>query len=320
MIKMKNIISFFVSVIVIVVVVLNIDIIVETIKNISFLDREIVLQEANEWEKDYEFMYFKESDDFIPNNYDELVEIFYTTLDKGWNEFTFYCGDEYENCIEDVILLSDNEKFLAEVNNFVHPYNSYETIKTYYDKTGEVTIKVFNAYSEDEILVIDRDIKKLMSENLRDDMSLRDKIKTMHDVIINNTKYDIERVSTKPNKDKNEDKDTKPSKYDSERIQGVLYDHYAVCSGYTDIMAVILTNLEVPNFMIASEEHVWNAVFIDNRWYHLDLTWDDPISSSGRDILVHDWFLISDAELTKLDMKATKREHIYNKDIYLEFK
>ncbi len=308
MIKMKNIISFFVSVIVIVVVVLNIDVIVETIKNISFLDREIVLQEANKWEKDYEFMYFKESDDFIPNNYDELVEIFYTTLDKGWKEFTFYCGDEYVDCLDDVALLSNDEKFLSEINNFVHPYNSYTTIRTLYDDTGEITLKIDRTYSDDEILIIDREINNLINENLEDEMSIRDKIKTMHDFIINNTKYDKERA------------ETNNSKYDSARIQGILYDHYAICSGYTDIMAVILTKLGVPNYKIASEEHVWNAVYIDNNWYHLDLTWDDPISSSGRNILVHDWFLISDTELTRLDKKATKREHIYNKDIYLEFK
>ncbi len=151
------------------------------------------------------------------------------------------------------------------------------------------------------------DIDILIDTYIDDSMTLREKIKVLHDAIINNTKYDEARA------------DTNESQYDSSRIQGVLYDHYAICSGYTDIMAVILSKLDVPNYKIASEEHVWNAVYIDNNWYHLDLTWDDPISTSGRDILLHDYFLISDNDLTKLDMKATKREHIYNRDIYLEF-
>ena len=46
-------------VVIIIVVILNLDLIIDTIKNISFLDREIVLKEANQWEKDYEFIYFK---------------------------------------------------------------------------------------------------------------------------------------------------------------------------------------------------------------------------------------------------------------------
>ncbi len=308
MIKMKNVISFFVSVIIIVVVILNIDVITDTIKTIILSRREVVIPQSNEWQKEYDFIYFNETDNFEPNDYDELVEIFYTTLDKGWNEFTFYCGSEYEECISDVGALSNDEKFLAEINNFVHPYNSYTTIRTLYDETGEITLKIDKLYSEDDINQIDQDINKLMNDNLNDNMSIRDKIKTMHDVIINNTKYDEERY------------ENNYSDYDSARINGLLYDHYAICSGYTDTMAVILSKLNVPNYKIASEEHVWNAVYLDDKWYHLDLTWDDPISSSGRDILLHDFFLIDDDQLTKLDMKATKREHIYNRDIYLEFK
>ena len=307
MIKMKNIISFFVSIIIILVVVLNLDTIISVIKDVIYSNREVFIPEANMYEKDYDFMYFKESDDFIPSNYDDLVSIFYTTLDKGWNEFTFYCDTEYEECLEDVAVISNDQKFLAEINNFVHPYNSYSTIKTLYDDTGKVTITIDKLYKDDEVDKIDKEIKIWMNEYIRDNMSTIDKIKVMHDAIINKTKYDQVRA------------DTNNSKYDSARIQGVLYDHYAICSGYTDTMAVILSKLNIPNFKIASEEHVWNAVYVDGKWYHLDLTWDDPITTSGRNVLLHDYFLINDNDLTKLDMSATKREHIYNRDIYLEF-
>ena len=304
---MKNIISFFVSIIIILVVVLNLDTIISVIKDVIYSNREVFIPEANMYEKDYDFMYFKESDDFIPSNYDDLVSIFYTTLDKGWNEFTFYCDTEYEECLEDVAVISNDQKFLAEINNFVHPYNSYSTIKTLYDDTGKVTITIDKLYKDDEVDKIDKEIKIWMNEYIRDNMSTKDKIKVMHDAIINKTKYDQVRA------------DTNNSKYDSARIQGVLYDHYAICSGYTDMMAVILSKLNIPNFKIASEEHVWNAVYVDGKWYHLDLTWDDPITTSGRNVLLHDYFLINDNDLTKLDMSATKREHIYNRDIYLEF-
>ena len=304
---MKNIISFFVSIIIILVVVLNLDTIISVIKDVIYSNREVFIPEANMYEKDYDFMYFKESDDFIPSNYDDLVSIFYTTLDKGWNEFTFYCDTEYEECLEDVAVISNDQKFLAEINNFVHPYNSYSTIKTLYDDTGKVTITIDKLYKDDEVDKIDKEIKIWMNEYIRDNMSTKDKIKVMHDAIINKTKYDQVRA------------DTNNSKYDSARIQGVLYDHYAICSGYTDMMAVVLSKLNIPNFKIASEEHVWNAVYVDGKWYHLDLTWDDPITTSGRNVLLHDYFLINDNDLTKLDMSATKREHIYNRDIYLEF-
>lgn len=307
MIKLKNIISFFVSVVVIVLIVFNWEFIAETVEDLIYSRREVIIPDANLYEKDYEFMYFKESKDFIPRNYDDLVSIFYTTLDKGWKEFTFYCDTEYEDCLEDVALISNDQKFLAEINNFVHPYNSYSTIKTLYDDTGKITIVIDKLYSDEDIDKIDKDIDIWINEYVRANMNDKDKIKAMHDAIINRTKYDKVRA------------DTNNSKYDSARINGVLYDHYAICSGYTDMMAVVLSKLGIPNYKIASEEHVWNAVYLDGKWYHLDLTWDDPLTSSGKNMVLHDYFLITDKELTKLDMEATKREHIYNRDIYLEF-
>lgn len=286
---------------------MNKDIILEKIKSLEVEERELVIPAYKSWNKEYKYLYFTESEDYIPKDYEDLVQIFYSTLNNGWKEFTFYCSEEYVTCLDDVAKLSYNQKFLAEMNNFVHPYNSYTTIKTLYDTTGEITLKVEKLYSDEDILKIDEDINKLIKNNTNDNMTTREKIKAMHDAIINSTKYDEERA-------KNNN-----SKYDSSRIQGVLYDHYAICSGYTDIMAVILNKLNVPNFKIASEGHVWNAVYLDDNWYHLDLTWDDPVLSSGKNILLHDYFLVNDKEMIRLDEIAKKNDHIYNKNIYLEF-
>lgn len=307
MVKMKNIISCLVSIVIIAVVIIYKDDIIELTRETIYSNREVVIPKSNLFEKEYDFLYFKESKDFIPHNYDDLINIFYTTLDKGWNEFTFYCDTEYVDCLEDVSIISNDQKFLSEINNFVHPYNSYSTIRTIYDDTGKITIKINKLYSDEEIDKIDNEIDIWMTEYIRSNMSDKDKIKVMHDNIINKTKYDEGRV------------ESDNSQYDSARIQGILYDHYAICSGYTDMMAVVLSKLNIPNFKVASEEHIWNAVYLDDRWYHLDLTWDDPITTSGKDMLLHDFFLVNDKELTKLDMEAKKREHIYNRNIYLEF-
>lgn len=307
MIKMKNIISFFSSVIIIAVFIMNKDYIVNLTRDIVYSNREVIIPQSNQYEKDYEFKYFKKSKDFIPHKYDDLINIFYTVLDKGWNEFTFYCDDEYIDCLEDISILSNDQKFLSEINNFVHPYNSYKSIRTIYDDTGKITIMIDKLYTDEEIDKIDKEIDIWMNEYIINNMSNEDKIKVMHDNIINKTKYDETRAGTNN------------SSYDSARITGLLYDHYAICSAYTDMMAVILSKLNIPNFKIASEDHIWNAVYLNNKWYHLDLTWDDPITTSGNNLLLHDFFLINDSELTRLDMESEKREHIYNRDLYLEF-
>ena len=57
-------------------------------------------------------------------------------------------------------------------------------------------------------------------------------------------------------------------------------------------------------------KHMWNFVKLDDKWYHVDLTWDDPTyrpSGGGRYDMTdaslqhehHDYFLISDEENTQ---------------------
>ena len=44
------------------------------------------------------------------------------------------------------------------------------------------------------------------------------------------------------------------------------------------------------------ESHAWNMIYIGNKWRNVDLTWDDPVSS--RDILSHDYYNVTDKELS----------------------
>ena len=67
------------------------------------------------------------------------------------------------------------------------------------------------------------------------------------------------------------------------------------------------------NFKIATTNettgHVWNVVKINNEWLHLDLTWDDPVSSDGKDYLYHKYFLINTEGLIKADENITSKEY-----------
>jgi transglutaminase/protease-like cytokinesis protein 3 len=79
-------------------------------------------------------------------------------------------------------------------------------------------------------------------------------------------------------------------------------------------MAIFLNRYGIDNYKVASVNHVWNAVKLDGKWYHLDLTWDDPIMEEGKDVVLHDYFLIDTEELFKQD----KTQHMFNAAIYKE--
>ena len=109
--------------------------------------------------------------------------------------------------------------------------------------------------------------------------------------------------------------DTTP-KYNSHKANGPLLEGYALCSGYSDAMKLYLDELGIPNYKISNDKHIWNLVYIDNKWLHIDLTWDDPITNDGGSLLLDNFFLITTDELLKLDVS----NHGYNIDYYPELK
>lgn len=302
MIKIKRIISFFISIIVIVVIILNLGFIKDKFLELTDLNKRIEIKEGNGYQKNYDFISLQQVESYIPYNYDELINVFYSILNQGWEEFTFYCPEEYTNCLNDVAEISYNDVLLSDINNYVHPYNGYSSIKTLYDDTGKVTVQIVHIYNDLEIAQIEEAINTIMSRNINDSMSDVEKIKKLHDYIINSTIYDSKKEDGSP--------------YDSTRMTGLLFEHYSVCSGYTDVMAVMLEKLGIKNFRVASSEHIWNAVYINGEWLHLDLTWDDPIVSSGKNILDHSYFLINNTTLDKLDKK--EKQHVFDKSFYIE--
>ena len=257
------------------------------------------------------------STDYIPYSYSDLLNILYSVINQGWDEFTFYCPKEYETCIQDVSKLSKDDLNLTHANNFVHPYNSYNTLTTSITESGEITVNVNYLYSNNDIKIINEFVDKVINELYDKNKDDYENIKSIHDYIINHTKYDVER------NDKGE------SKYTSYSAYGPVVEGYATCNGYADLMAIFLSKLNYENYKIAttSEEisyksngHIWNAVKINGKYLHLDLTWDDPVSSDNKDYLYHKYFLVSTEEMKKADSGSVNvEEHNFNKAIYQEF-
>lgn len=55
---------------------------------------------------------------------------------------------------------------------------------------------------------------------------------------------------------------------------GALFNHTAVCSGVTELFAVMATAAGVEAHIKGSEDHAWNFVRVGDRYYYLDATWD----------------------------------------------
>lgn len=283
---------------------INLDKISNKIAEFLLNEPEVIIKEANNYYRDYSFSYVKNVDEYIPYSYQHLLNIIFSTLNNGWETFTFYCPQEYPECVIDIKSISEDETLLTNINNFVHPFNSFTNIKTTYDNTGEVTLQITKLYNDYQIQQINNKVTSIISEVITDNMSDRDKIKAIHDYIINITTYDTQR----------NEEGTSP--YKSNIAYGPLIEQKAVCGGYSDAMAIFLNIFNIKNYKIASTLHVWNGVYVDDEWLHLDLTWDDPIDPSGRDHLIYKYYLINSRELINLDTK----NHNFDTMVYQEFK
>ena len=280
-------------------------------------DTKVIAESSNNYKKDTDYLFVQNTNNFGPLSKQDIKNVFYTIVNNGWKTFTYYCPKEYTDCLKDSEEISQDKDLLTHINNFVHPYNGFSNMQTIIKESGQVIVNVTYFYNEDHINAINKKVDELYKELINDTMSDREKIKTIHDYIINNTKYDVTR---------NENGE---SIYQSYLAYGLLFEGYATCNGYTDAMALFLDKMNIPNFKVAmtpddptKEGHVWNAVYLDNNWYHLDLTWDDPVSEDGKDYLQDTYFLIDTNQLKEIDNSGDKKitDHNFKPDIYLELK
>ena len=303
---MKKLFYVFLSLLTIYLVYTYKDTIIEYIVFNFIYKVDEVSSSHNEYKLDYNYGYVKQTVDFTPSNKEDIINIIYTGLNNGWDKISFYCSNEYENCMEDVKTITNDKLALSNINNFVHPFNSYYKLNMTINNLGKVDIEIIKLYGNDEIILINNKVNEILKNNITDTMTQKEKIKVIHDYIINNNKYDSDRANNLNNPDY--------IGYKSHTAYGPLFEGYAICSGYSDLMAIFLNKLEIPNYKISTDKHVWNLVYIDNNWYHLDLTWDDPVVNTGENILLDKFFLITTKDLQEIDTN----EHLFDKNIYKE--
>ncbi len=122
------------------------------------------------------------------------------------------------------------------------------------------------------------------------DASRIEQIKAVHDWLVRNVSYDNE-ASASFDRTGSKDSYCKESGRDPWSAYGALVDHRAVCQGYALAFGTVLDRLGIRNIYCYSvpASHVWNYVEVvpgevdggDAAWFHVDVTWDDPVPDGG---------------------------------------
>ena len=270
------------------------------------IDKKYSKININDYYKDDNFNYVDDYTESGIKNRNDLINSIYYAINSGTDYIERYIDSDYTNYINDINTLTayngaEFKKVISTLNNFVHPYNSSNNVKISYGGDYKIGITINRAYTQDEINEINNKVDKILNENVNNNMPPKEKIRVIHDYIIDHTEYDKLKYE-------NKNDDT----YKSNTAYGVLIEGYGTCNGYADAMEIFLDKMNIINYKISNEEHIWNLVYLDGKWYHLDLTWDDPISdiNINRDT----YFLIS----TKTLKKINDGTHTFDKNIYSE--
>lgn len=143
--------------------------------------------------------------------------------------------------------------------------------------------------SYEDTAVIEK-IDNIISEIIKDDMNDYEKELAIHDYLVKNYKYDYDNYIN----------DTLPDQ--SYTPYGLLFKGTGVCQAYAETMKLFLNKVGIECEVVIGtsrgEAHAWNVVKLDDEYYMLDVTWDDP-TPDEEGYANYDYFNVTSEQLNK---------------------
>lgn len=130
--------------------------------------------------------------------------------------------------------------------------------------------------------------------NINKNMSDEQKVRVIHDFMVKNFQYNFG------------DANKKSGGYSIYTPSALIFGKGGVCQSYALLFDRMAKGAGLETKYVAGNAwnsssvgaHAWNLVKIDGQWYHIDVTWDDPIGNTTGKIY-YDFYLKSDAQMQK---------------------
>lgn len=128
-----------------------------------------------------------------------------------------------------------------------------------------------------------KQVKKIAANT--DGMNDRDKAKYFHDYLILHASYST-MLEEKVN----------------HSAYHCLVNGYSVCDGYASAFKLLCDEAQIPCDVVLGQSnggnHAWNLIQLDGAWYHVDVTFDDPVGMP-EDYVGSQYFCLTTAEILK---------------------
>lgn len=220
--------------------------------------------------------------------------------------------------------IDNNEKSEDDKNN--NENNSNEVItsendlkdiddSTYYnqDIVRAVKARDMSILTEPKDQAIYKAAVAVIDSVITEDMTDVEKEKAVHDYLCINMDYDIPAVDDESKADP-----------DADNPYGMLVGHYGICSGYASTFKLFMDCFDIECIIVEGkangleEDHAWNKIHIDGKWYNVDVTWDDPVYYDEQGNVVTESWDENYQFFNCLDNVLEATEHYWNHDLYPE--
>ena len=201
------------------------------------------------------------------------------------NEISYY--SQYNSLNYRVVEKTRTDDFKLFIDDVDNTFNVNDSEQLYYVLEHGYRPIIDNGNTN--LINLYNKMRNVLRDNINDDMSDYDKVLAIYEWIIMNVTYDrvALQLSSNPN----------ITMYHSFFLEGVFDENLAVCDGISKAL-VCLCNMEgIPAIRVTgtgSQNHAWNKVCINNKWYVVDATSGGTIIGDSFEILTHRFFLITD--------------------------
>lgn len=203
----------------------------------------------------------------------EFGNVFYDTLSKENGDKELQSS--YQSAIE-ALLYENPEIFYLDATNMyinIEKITKITGIKynVYINKGTKTSYLAEGFYTEEDVSRCENEIEQVKKQVLAmvEGKSDYDKIKIIHDYLIDTIEYDSTILQE-----------------NIYNIYGALVSKKSVCEGYAKAFQYLMNEVGIDNAIVIgtatnskneTENHAWNYVKMNEQWYAIDVTWDDPI-------------------------------------------
>ncbi len=162
--------------------------------------------------------------------------------------------------IDEILDADDYLKYSVGYYNAKYTYSPNEA-------TIEFAVSYVNTREQEDY--VEQQVLIILAQIITPEMSPLKKVKTINDYIVLNSQYSD--TTNDPN-------------INAHSAYALLKEGQGVCQGYALLTYKMLEQAGLPVHIISGSAgggpHAWNLVQLNDNWYHLDVTWNDPLPNS----------------------------------------